>query len=534
MIRIDIDLPIKYTADDVRVALTAAAPVRACELGDFRLIRRTLVSNGDGNPHYRASVALDLTPEREASLLKLKRRVMSCPDLAFDTPAFTGGFAPVVVGAGPAGLFAALTLAESGANPILLERGLPVEERTARVDLFNHLGILDPECNVQFGEGGAGTYSDGKLKSGAMDKYKQKALAEFVAAGATEDIMYSSTAHLGTDKLPSIVREIRKKIESLGGTVIFGARMTDIAVTDGRLTAVTYEKDGGTETIPTRAVILATGHSAHDTIKMLHERGLSMQARGFGIGLRIEHPREYINEIVYKNDRSYIEETASYHLVTHLASGRSVYSFCMCPGGTVVAAASEQGGIVTNGMSEYDRLADNSNSALLVSVTPADFASDHPLAGFDLQRKIERSAFDLTTAFCAPTFRLDDFMMGKGTTTLASVKPSYPRGTVPHSPTEYLPDFITDSLKMAMPDFDAWLGGYYYPDATLTGPETRTTSPVRILRSEDRTADGFAGIYPAGEGAGYAGGIISSATDGIRSAEALILAYSAPHSSFGD
>ena len=526
MIKTEISLPIKYNTATLFEAVKNALPLEKVESSGIRILRRTLVSNRDGKPYYRATVGISLSPERERALLKIKNRFTECPEYNFTAPTFNADFRPVVVGFGPCGLFAALTLAESGARPIVLERGLPVDERGKRVDLFNRLGILDPECNVQFGEGGAGTYSDGKLKSGAMDKYKMKVLSTFVDCGAREDVLYSSTAHLGTDRLGDIVRTIRERIIALGGEIYFGARVTDVDSTDGKITSVTYEKDGSVTNIPTRAVIFATGHSAVDTVKMLRSHGLNMEARGFGIGLRIEHPREYINDVVYGADTDYIEETASYHLVTHLANGRSVYSFCMCPGGTVVAAASEPCGIVTNGMSENARMADNSNAALLVSVTPNDFASDDPLAGFELQRRIEKCAFALSGDYRAPSFRLADFLDGKGTTSFTDTVPSYPRGITHHSPDEYLPEYVTDSLRLALPDFDNWLNGYNYPGAVLTGPETRTTSPIRILRDENGMASGFVGIYPAGEGAGYAGGIVSSAVDGIRIAEKLILAYS--------
>ena len=526
MIKTEISLTIKYNTATLFEAVKNALPLECVEKSGIRILRRTLVSNRDGKPYYRATVGISLSQERESALLKIKNRFTECPEYSLTVPIFDSDFRPVVVGFGPCGLFAALTLAESGARPIVLERGLPVDERAKRVDLFNRLGILDPECNVQFGEGGAGTYSDGKLKSGAMDKYKMKVLTTFVDCGAREDILYSSTAHLGTDKLGDIVRIIREKIISLGGEIHFAARVTDVSERDGEIVSVSYEKDGEVIKIPTRAVIFATGHSAVDIVKMLRSHGLSMESRGFGIGLRIEHPREYINKIVYGPDSEYIEDTASYHLVTHLGNGRSVYSFCMCPGGTVVAAASEEYGIVTNGMSENARMADNSNAALLVSVTPRDFASDDPLAGFELQRRIEKRAFALSGDYRAPAFRLADFIDGNNATEFSDTLPSYPRGTVNSSPDEYLPEYVTGSLRLAMSDFDAWLPGYNYHGAALTGPETRTTSPIRILRDENGMASGFVGIYPAGEGAGYAGGIVSSAVDGIRIAEKLILAYS--------
>jgi uncharacterized FAD-dependent dehydrogenase len=455
-------------------------------------------------------------------LLKIRNRVARAELERLTVPPSRFALRPVIAGAGPAGLFAALTLAESGAMPIVLERGLDVDGRAERIALFNTLGILDPECNVQFGEGGAGTYSDGKLKTGARDKYKMKVLEEFIAGGADESIAYSTSAHLGTDKLPVIVRSIREKIIALGGEVRFGAKLTSLDTRDGELVAVVYEQGGESHTLPTDTLILAIGHSARDTITALRDVGLPMRAKGFGIGMRIEHPREYMNRIVYRDSADIVRETASYHLVTHLPSGRSVYSFCMCPGGQVVAATSEREGIVTNGMSEYARMADNSNAALLVSVTPEDFGSDDPLAGIAMQREIERAAYAVSDSYRAPAIRLADLISGNVGDCAVGVRPSYPLGTVTADPSRYMPDFIPLSIAAAMPDFDSWLGGYMLGDAVLTGPETRTTSPVRIERDESGMALGFRGVYPAGEGAGYAGGIVSSAVDGIKMAEKAI------------
>lgn len=522
MVKTDIILPTDYNTDTVRAAIAHTLGFDGSEITEVQLVKRSLVIRGGEAPHYRATAAFSASEERERGLLKMRKKVSSYPDYSYTPPAFHGDFRPVVVGAGPAGLFAALTLAEAGARPIILERGLAVEERRRKVDAFNLFGILDTECNVQFGEGGAGTYSDGKLKVGSMDKYKMKVLTEFIASGATEDIAFSDTAHLGTDRLSDIVAHLRERIISLGGEFIYSARLTDITSSSGRLVSLTYTHGGESITLPTQAAILAIGHSARDTLAMLYSRGLPMVAKGFGVGVRIEHPREYINRIVYGDSVSLIPDTASYHLVTHLPNGRSVYSFCMCPGGTVVAAASESGGIVTNGMSEYSRMGDNSNAALLVSVTPEDFGSRHPLAGIEYQRGIEAAAYRLTSEYRAPVQRLCDLLEDKSTAHLGEVIPSYSRGTEFVRCDEYLPRYITDSLRASFADFNDWLAGYMYPDATLTGPETRTTSPVRILRDEFNMVQGFHGIFPAGEGAGYAGGIVSSATDGIRTAENLI------------
>ena len=521
MIKTDLVLPYRYSTDTVKEAISEHLPVGKNEINEIRLLKRELVIKDGKTPVYKTTVAFSLGEEREAGLLKIKKRVSPFDGEIFSAKQSRFDRRPVVAGAGPAGLFAALTLAESGACPIVIERGLPVDERREKINTFSKLGILDTECNVQFGEGGAGTYSDGKLKTGAKDKYKLKVLEEFITGGADESIMYSASAHLGTDKLPGIVKTIREKIISLGGEFIFSARLTDITVKNDTLVGVKYERDGQTLTLDTDTLILAIGHSARDTVCHLKEKGLHMKAKGFGIGMRIEHPREYINKIIYRDASSEVVESASYHLVTHLPSGRSVYSFCMCPGGEVVAAASETGAIVTNGMSEYARMADNSNAAILVSVTPEDFNSDDPLAGIELQRQIESRAYGLSNSYKAPAIKLSDLKTGK-CGGFSGVTPSYPIGIIEASPYDYMPDYIPESISAAMPDFDDWLSGYYYPDAALTGPETRTTSPIRIERGDDGCAPNFDGVYPTGEGAGYAGGIVSSATDGIRMAEKAI------------
>jgi len=523
MVKINVKLPIDYTKEDIYLAALELLPVERSEIKDVRLLKRSLNLSDKGNIHYEASVGFEFSAEREAGLLKMKKKVSPCPDFSLNLPSYKGNIRPVVVGAGPAGLFAALILAENGARPLLLERGLDVDNRKKKVDIFTSLGVLDTECNVQFGEGGAGTYSDGKLKVGSMDKYKMKILSEFVSAGATDDIMFSTTAHVGTDKLSEIVKKIREKIISLGGEVKFGTRLTDILVTDGKVSGVLCESDLGVEEYECESLVIAAGHSARDIFELLLEKGASLEPRGFGIGVRIEHPREYINELVYGKNYPKELETASYHLVTHLKSGRSVYSFCMCPGGSVVAATNEEGGIVTNGMSEYMRDGENSNAAFLVSVTPDDFASSHPLAGVELQRKIEKKAFSVSGSYKAPAETLASLKNGEKSD--FDVKPSYPLGIENRSVGEYLPDYICSSLCESISDFEEWMPGFYYPGAAVTGPETRTTSPVRVLRKENGEALFIEGMYPCGEGAGYSGGIISSARDGAMIAEKILLKF---------
>ena len=520
MIKTDVSVGINYSTADIKSAVCSHIPVLESEIKNLEIVKKTLKIE-EGKPSYRLTVAIEVGTERECGLLKMKKKCSPYERPSLAVPRASFDSRPIVVGAGPAGLFCALVLAEAGARPIIIERGEQVEHRSLTVASFFSGGPLSEESNVQYGEGGAGAFSDGKLKVGSVDAYKMKVLESFVSAGAPEDIIYTVGSHLGTDKLPKIVGALREKIIALGGEALFNTRVVDLLLEGGRARGVVCERAAERFELMSDRIVFATGHSAEDTLEMLLSKGIPMEQRGFGIGLRIEHERERIDRLVLGDGALAASVgTASYHLVTHLPSGRSVYSFCMCPGGTVVAAASKRGGIVTNGMSEQARMADNSNAAHLVSLTPKDFGSEHPLAGIKLQRRIEKAAFALSDSYKAPSISMGEFL---GLSASGGIAPSYPVGTVKAAPGEYLPDYVSDSLKAGLYDFDAWMPGFITEGAVLTGPETRSTSPVRVMRGESFEAAGFAGVYPIGEGAGYAGGIVSSAVDGVRCAMAMLL-----------
>ncbi|MCI9626978.1 MAG: NAD(P)-binding protein [Clostridia bacterium] len=429
---------------------------------------------------------------------------------------------PVVVGTGPAGLFCAYLLAQQGYRPIVLERGEPVEQRSRSVQSFWESGKLNPRSNVQFGEGGAGTFSDGKLTTRIHDPLCRDVLDTFRRHGAPEEILYEAKPHIGTDILKTVVKNMRNAILSWGGEVHFEHQLTDIHTDSGGLDGISVNG----QPHPCRLLVLAIGHSARDTFHMLLERGAAMQAKAFAIGARIEHPQELINAAQYGDAAlAKLLKNATYHLTYHQGD-RACYSFCMCPGGSVVASASEEGMLVTNGMSEYARDRENANSALVVSVTPEDFPSASPLAGIAFQQQWERLAFQAGGGnYRAPVQRVEDFLQKKPSADLGRVAPSYLPGVTPAGLDTCLPPYVTESMRGALRSFDRKLKGFALPDALLTGVETRTSSPVRLLRGEDFQAVGIPGIYPAGEGSGYAGGIVSAAVDGLKIARKIIATY---------
>jgi uncharacterized protein len=436
------------------------------------------------------------------------------------TPTKTKASNIVVVGSGPCGLFSTLLLAKAGLKPLLIERGSDVDTRIKDINKFAKERTFNAKSNIQFGEGGAGTFSDGKLYTLINDPRSKYIFTELIKAGAPEEISWSGTPHIGTDKLRKVVKNLREEIIRLGGTVIFETCLTDLEIKNNKLEAIIVNDE---EKIPTNTLILATGHSARDTYEMLHKHKIEMNQKPFSIGLRIEHKSKMINKVQYGDSFKHQKlGAAKYKLVQHLDNKRLVYTFCMCPGGYVMGATSEENAVVANGMSEYAQDGENSNSALLVPINPNDFNSNHPLAGIEFQRKWEKEAYLAGGSdYSAPVQLVGDFLAKQPSTEMKSVKPSYKPGVKPTSLDSCLPTYVIESIREALPLLARKIKGFDHPDAVLTGVETRSSSTVRIERNENFESN-ISGIHPAGEGAGHAGGIVSSAIDGMKVAEAII------------
>jgi len=525
MLRVsEIRLPLDHSPDALKSAITRALRVPATELRHFAVFKRGVDARKKSAIVYVYSIDVEVADE--GAVLKRAARnahVQRAPDMTYRFAAKAPDRAfrrPVVIGAGPCGLFAALILAQSGFRPIVLERGKVVRERTRDTWGLWRRAVLNPESNVQFGEGGAGTFSDGKLYSQIKDPRHlgRKVLTEFVKAGAPEEILTEAHPHIGTFRLVTMVERLRETIEGLGGEYRFQHRVTDLDIDGDRRVRGVITADG--TRIETDHVVLAVGHSARDTFRMLADRGVDMAPKPFSIGFRIEHPQSLIDKARYGRSIKQLG-AAEYRLVHHASNGRSVYSFCMCPGGTVVAATSEIGRVATNGMSQYSRNERNANSGIVVAITPEDYP-EHVLAGVDLQRKWESRAFEAGGGgYKAPAQRVGDFLAGRSSTALGAVMPSYRPGVNLTDLSDCLPDYAIAAIREALPAFGRQIPGFDMDDAMLTGVETRTSSPVRIRRGGDLQSLNTRGLYPAGEGAGFAGGILSAGVDGIRVAEAV-------------
>ncbi|MBQ5941879.1 MULTISPECIES: NAD(P)/FAD-dependent oxidoreductase [unclassified Massilia] len=535
MLRInELKLPLNHPEPALRAAILARLGVADADLTDFTVFKRSY------DARKKSAIVLiysiDAEVRNEAAVLARlvkDQHVMPSPDTGYKfveaaRPA-PGTPRPVVIGMGPCGMFVALILAQMGLNPIVLERGKIVRERTVDTFGFWRKRKLNTESNVQFGEGGAGTFSDGKLYSQIKDPkhYGRKVLTEFVKAGAPEEIMYVSKPHIGTFRLVKMVEQIRAEIQSLGGEIRFESRVEDVMISEENgVRQVQGVRLASGEEIPTRHLTIAIGHSARDTFEMLYERGVYIEAKPFSIGFRVEHPQSLIDVCRFgPNAGNKLLGAADYKIVHHASNGRSVYSFCMCPGGTVVAASSEEGRVVTNGMSQYSRAERNANSAIVVGITPEDYPG-HPLAGIAFQRELESRAYVLGGSnYDAPGQLMGDFVRGVPSTEFGSVTPSFRPAVHLTDLAPSLPDYAILALREAFVAFDKQIKGYYKEDAVLTGVETRTSSPIRIKRNDsDLQSLNTRGLFPAGEGAGYAGGIMSAAVDGIRVAEAVALA----------
>lgn len=525
MIRVNgLALPLDFRAADLRSAAAKKLRLPQRALVDIRLVKKSVDARKKEDVHFVCAVDVQVDGDEAQALRRCPGASLVKPYRYEPPKATLLDLPPVVVGFGPAGMLAGLMLAQWGQRPIIIERGLPVEERARSVEAFWKARRLDPESNVQFGEGGAGAFSDGKLTTGTGDARVRKVLEELAAAGAPPEILTDAKPHIGTDRLPGVVKNIRREIIRLGGQVRFSTKLVGLESENGRLAGLRVEAMGEPVRIAAERAIIAVGHSARDMFQLFRSLSLPIEPKAFSVGVRIEHPAALIDRAQYGRFAGHPSlGAADYKLNRRLPNGRGVYTFCMCPGGTVTGAASEPGGVVTNGMSVWARDGVNSNAALLVGVGPEDFGTDGPLAGIEFQRKIEREAFRMAGGdYSAPAQRVADFMEKRASRGFGGVMPSYEPGVVASDVAGCLPGFVADSLRQALPQLGRMLKGFDEGDAVLTAPETRSSSPVRMLRDESFQSPGLRGIFPCGEGAGYAGGIVSAAVDGIRCAEKLV------------
>ncbi len=523
----EVKLSLDRTEADIQSAILKKLSIAPQDLIRYTIFKRSYDARKRGAVSF--VYVIDVETTREKQLLQRFKKdphIIPTPDTSYRYVAQAAAKIeqrPIVIGCGPCGRFAGLLLAQMGFCPIILERGKAVHDRSVDTFGFWSKAKFNPESNAQFGEGGAGTFSDGKLYSRIKDAqhHGRKVLAELVNAGAAPEILYINKPHIGTYRLVKIVENIRNTIESLGGEIRFQSRVENINIENGQVCGVTLASG---EYIPSNHVILAVGHSARDTFEMIHQAGVYIEPKPFSIGFRVEHPQTLIDKCRLGSQIGHpMLGAADYSLVHHCANGRSVYSFCMCPGGQVVAATSEVGRVVTNGMSQYERSGKNANSGIVVGITPADYPGS-PIAGIEFQRRLEEKAFELGGGtYEAPGQLVGDFLTAQASTQLGTVKPSYKPGVHLCDLSSSLPDYAIEAIREAIPAFDKQLDGFAMHDAVLTGVETRTSSPICIKRGSDYQSLNTKGLYPAGEGAGYAGGILSAGVDGIKVAEAVAL-----------
>lgn len=523
---LNVKLKVGYKQEDILNKVIKILKVNKSDVTYAKVFKKSLDARHKNEIHYVCTLEISLTCNEDKLLLKLKNKnIIKYKENKTNFPKIKySAIRPVVVGFGPGGMFAALVLAMAGLKPIVIERGKDISKRQKDVDTFWQKGVLDENSNVQFGEGGAGAFSDGKLNTGIKSKYLRFILKTFVENGAPEEILIDAKPHIGTDNLKKVVKNIRNKIIELGGQILFEHTLVNLNLSSNRkLEAILVKNGSKIKQIDTKHLLLCIGHSARDTFEMLLKNNVLIEQKAFSMGVRIEHPQEFINKAMFGKFYKDLPP-ASYKLATHLKNGRGVYSFCMCPGGVVVASSSEKNRLVTNGMSNFARDNQNANSALLVNITPNDFKDNKdPLSGVNFQRYWEGKAFELGgKTYAAPVQTVEDFLNDRASKKLDKVKPSYKPNFKLANLKGCLPSFVFNALKEGIVEFDKKIPGFAMPDAILTAVETRSSSPIRIIRNENAQSINTSGLYPCAEGAGYAGGIMSSAADAINSAVKLI------------